>query len=91
MQRGKMKNDSNKTAEILRTQQRSVGHNRAAQKSEAATLMSSGSSGSSRKRHSKAVGAPRQHVRREVRIGVRPPANHDGGGLNYKSTQVAYC
>ena len=35
------------------------------------------SSGSSRKRHSKAMGAPRQHVRREVRIGVRMPANHD--------------
>jgi hypothetical protein len=36
-----------------------------------------GSSGSLRKRHSKAMGAPRQHARREVRIGVRLPANHD--------------
>ena len=33
------------------------------------------SSGSSRKRHSKAMGVPRQHVRREVRIGVRLPAD----------------
>ena len=28
-------------------------------------------------RRSKAMGAPRQHARREVRIGVRLPANHD--------------
>ncbi len=35
------------------------------------------SPGSSRKRHSKAMEALRQHVRRNVGIGVRLPANHD--------------
>ena len=30
-----------------------------------------------RKRHSKAMRAPRRHVRREVGIGVRLPADHD--------------
>ena len=34
-------------------------------------------SGGMRKRHSKAMRAPRRHARREVGIGMRLPADHD--------------
>ena len=66
------------------TTQRSKATTEQLNRSEAAALRSPGSgpkearsSSSSRKRHSKAMGAPRQHIRRKVRIGVRLPANHD--------------
>jgi hypothetical protein len=36
-----------------------------------------GPSSSLRRRHSKAMGTPRQHARREVRIGIRLPTNHE--------------
>jgi hypothetical protein len=77
--RGIGKSDINKKAEELRIQQRREGHSRAAEKKQRSSTLESRKwalRGPS-KRHSKAMGVPRQHVRLKVRIGVRLPASHD--------------
>ena len=81
--KGQRENDSNKKEAVLRTQIRRECHNRAAEKKRSSCTQESrkralrGSLGGSRMRHSKAMGAPRQHVRREVRIRVKLPVNYD--------------